>query len=651
MSIRPAIRVFQELVSATPSTNAPFFELCVVGPAYQVVKQVELATLYEAGTVFSSSYKDQISNTDIDTTSVVVEMKDAVLKVWPLAAATLSSAVTAKTTSMLSTVTLAAEATNLDLIKPGDVAVVTIGADTYTSPILSFDVATKTAVLKKNIPGLTATDTPATLQITRPVGGITPIAVPTASQTITASTVGIADSFTHTVAGVVYRVLSGTVLLSYRSLRRDLAADFISVSSTDEIDAAVGNQDIQNPLAVAGYIVLANTPIKFNLLPIESDDNTGYMKALDLLATNEKIYVIVPLTQDAQVIAAYASHCTTMSMPEKSKWRKIYANLSMPETKIVVDITSGTVTKDTATSLLYIKDEATGQFISKNVQPNDYLNVYNDSGTFQYAVKVKDVLNEDVAEIFTDKYQIDATGNYVLLNQTLTVTTDVAVKYEVNRYLSKQGISDAMCTIAQSFKNKRLTLVESDSIILEIANVDYFATGEYLAVAYGALRAGLPPHQGFSTIGIAGIKRVLRSNKFFTDTQLDEMATAGVFWVIQDEPTALPYCYYQTTTDNTMLETREDSCVATVDYVSKYYKDNLKNVLGKFNVNEISVKYVQNVLKDITDKLLRTTYPYIGPVILAGDTVSIKTQADKIIPRQRIDIPFPVNGVDLYLEV
>lgn len=651
MSIRPAIRVFQELVSATPSTNAPFFELCIVGPAYQVVKEVELDTVYEAGTEFSSPYKDQFTSTTIDTASVSVSIKDAVIKVWPLAAVTLTSAVIAKNAAMLSTVVLPIDATDLELIKPGDLAAITIGTDTFTSPILSFDVATKTAVLKKNIPGLAAADTEATLQIKRPVGGTTPIPVPTSSQTITASTAGISASFTHTIDSVSYRVLAGTVLLSYRALRSDLASDFISVSTTAEVDAAVGNQDIQNPLAVAGYIVLANTPIKFNLLPIESDDNTGYMKALDLLATNEKIYVIVPLTQDAQVIAAYASHCTTMSMPEKSKWRKIYANLSMPETKIVVDITSGTLTKDATTSLIYLKDEATGQFISKNVQPNDYLNVYNDSGTFQYAVKIKDVLNEDVAEIFTDKYQIDATGNYVLLNQTLTVTADALVKYEVNRYLSKQGISDAMCTIAQSFKNKRLTLIESDSVILEITNVDYFATGEYLAVAYGALRAGLPPHQGFSTIGIAGIKRVLRSNKFFTDTQLDEMATAGVFWVIQDEPTALPYCYYQTTTDNTMLETREDSCVATVDYVSKYYKDNLKNVLGKFNVNEISVKYVQNVLKDITDKLLRTTYPYIGPVILAGETVSIKTQADKIIPRQRIGIPFPVNGVDLYLEV
>jgi hypothetical protein len=88
-----------------------------------------------------------------------------------------------------------------------------------------------------------------------------------------------------------------------------------------------------------------------------------------------------------------------------------------------------------------------------------------------------------------------------------------------------------------------------------------------------------------------------------------------------------------------------------VDYASKYYKDNLVAVLGKFNVNEISEKYVVNVINDITEKMKGMKYQYIGSVITDGQLVSISRSKDKIIPRVHIDIPFPVNGVDLYLEV
>lgn len=39
---RPAIRVFQEFLQNTPSTITPFFELCVVGPAYLVIRDKQI---------------------------------------------------------------------------------------------------------------------------------------------------------------------------------------------------------------------------------------------------------------------------------------------------------------------------------------------------------------------------------------------------------------------------------------------------------------------------------------------------------------------------------------------------------------------------------------------------------------------------------
>ena len=165
------------------------------------------------------------------------------------------------------------------------------------------------------------------------------------------------------------------------------------------------------------------------------------------------------------------------------------------------------------------------------------------------------------------------------------------------------------------------------------------------------MRAGYPPHQGCSTIGLSGISRVLRANNMFSDDQLADMAGNGVFWVVQDTPEELPYVLYQTTTDNTQLETAEDSCVAVVDYASRYLKINLKNVLGRYNVNTISVNYVKTVINSVLDDMTSTSYQYIGPILTGAELLSVETEGDKIKPTVHIEIPYPVNGVDVTLQV
>jgi hypothetical protein len=129
------------------------------------------------------------------------------------------------------------------------------------------------------------------------------------------------------------------------------------------------------------------------------------------------------------------------------------------------------------------------------------------------------------------------------------------------------------------------------------------------------------------------------------------MAGNGVFWVAQDEPEELPYVLYQTTTDTTQLETAEDSIVAVIDYASKYYKDNLKPVLGRYNVNSISVNYVKAVINSCSDDMVSTNYQYIGPILTSATLVSVETVADKIRPTIHIEVPYPVNGVDVILTI
>lgn len=651
----PSVRVYQELVTTTVNPTTPFMQLCVVGPVYQVETDVPVADFALSDEDYTTAYLNQTLGSVVDTSSVNIKMSDVYVKVWPADDGVNYRSATVNNDGPITKVTGDQE---------GDFATATIQVDdyidltytdgdtvlTYSSAIQEVSSDGKTLTLKRNLPS--------------PDGGATVTAVvkrPTKedaiieSQFITANEdavtikkdVKVSTAVTDTAAQVV----SATVYLSYRALRRDIANDFLTITSQSNAEAKIGKVNINNPMSVAASLIAsAVSDMSYRILPIETDDANGYRQALDILSTNEDIYVIVPLTNDKDVISAYASHCTTLSEPEKSKWRIMYASQEMPSTKVMVEINDGQLVKGSTDTECYIKDTANGMFVTNNARVTDFVDIYNASNSYQYSLQIIEVLNESVVTCSTTKWMRTSEG-YSELEDKVTVASQEAVKYEVVRVLDTQGVADAISGIAESFKNKRLRLVYPDTIMLNINSVSEMVPSYYLCVTLGAMRAGYPPHQGFSTIGLSGISRVLRANNMFSDDQLADMAGNGVFWVVQDTPEELPYVLYQTTTDNTQLETAEDSCVAVVDYASRYLKINLKNVLGRYNVNTISVNYVKTVINSVLDDMTSTSYQYIGPILTGAELLSVETEGDKIKPTVHIEIPYPVNGVDVTLQV
>lgn len=651
----PSVRVYQELVTTTVNPTTPFMQLCVVGPVYQVETDVPVADFALSDEDYTTAYLNQTLGSVVDTSSVNIKMSDVYVKVWPADDGVNYRSATVNNEGPITKVTGDQE---------GDFATATIQVDdyidltytdgdtvlTYSSAIQEVSSDGKTLTLKRNLPS--------------PDGGATVTAVvkrPTKedaiieSQFITANEdavtikkdVKVSTAVTDTAAQVV----SATVYLSYRALRRDIANDFLTITSQSNAEAKIGKVNINNPMSVAASLIAsAVSDMSYRILPIETDDANGYRQALDILSTNEDIYVIVPLTNDKDVVSAYASHCTTLSEPEKSKWRIMYASQEMPSTKVMVEINDGQLVKGSTDTECYIKDTANGMFVTNNARVTDFVDIYNASNSYQYSLQIIEVLNESVVTCSTTKWMRTSEG-YSELEDKVTVASQEAVKYEVVRVLDTQGVADAISGIAESFKNKRLRLVYPDTIMLNINSVSEMVPSYYLCVTLGAMRAGYPPHQGFSTIGLSGISRVLRANNMFSDDQLADMAGNGVFWVVQDTPEELPYVLYQTTTDNTQLETAEDSCVAVVDYASRYLKINLKNVLGRYNVNTISVNYVKTVINSVLDDMTSTSYQYIGPILTGAELLSVETEGDKIKPTVHIEIPYPVNGVDVTLQV
>lgn len=652
----PSVIVYQELLTTTPSLVTPFMDLVVVGPVYQCEDNVATAAYTLSENDYTSAYPNKVLGAVIDPASVSIELSDVYVKIWPQDAPVLNAAVTVNNDTTPVTTITGTEALGLEtaVINVGDYIDITYAnADAtlvYSAAIQEVSEDGKSIVLKKNIPSPDE-GTTITAVVKRPTKEVAVLE----EQFFTAN----ADNFTilqgaqvaSSVVDIASPVVSANVKVSYRALRTDVANDFMTLTSYASAQAELGKVNINNPMSVAASVINAAVgDLTYRVLPVESDDNNGYLKALDILSSNEKVYVIVPLTTDKDVISAYASHCTAMSMPEKSKWRICYGNMPMPSTKVMVEINDGSIVAGLTAESCYLKDIANGMFVTNITRVSDFVDVYDTTNVYQYSLQIVEVLNDSVATLSTKKW-VRTTEGYVESDEVLTVAETMNVRYEVVRVLDTQGVAEAVSEIAQSFGNKRFRYVQPDQIILNINSVDELVSSMYLCVALGAIRSAFPPHQGMSTMSLSGIKRVLRANKLFNEDQLAEMAGNGVFWVCQDEPEELPYVLYQTTTDTTQLETAEDSCVAVVDYASKFYKDNLKAVLGKYNVNTISMNYVKAVINSCSDDMVSTSYQYIGPILTSATLVSVEAIADKIKPTIKIEIPYPVNGVDIVLQV
>lgn len=651
----PSVRVYQELVTTSVSPSTPFMDLYIVGPVYQVESGVGAADYTLTGNDYVSKYPNQLLGAKMDTASLQLSLSDVYVKVWPFAEEVLNGAINIDNSGPITKVTgtTQAEFSESTLIA-GDLLEVTYKTKdseyVFTVSIKEISEDGKELILNRNLADVEE-GTTVTALVKRPTKEDVNLEPQFFKAEENQFTIFAGAQVASSVTEAASPVVSAKVAVSYRALRTDIANDAMTITSFSNAQAKIGVTSISNPMSVAASMVSSAVgDLTYKVLPIESDDKNGYLKALDVLSTIEKVYVIVPLTTDKDVMGAYANHCKAMSEPEKSKWRICYGNMEIPSTKVIIEYNEGQLFKGIQEGQCFLKDTANGMFVTNMTRMGDFVDVYDARNAYQHSLQIVEILNETVVSCALTKWERTSEG-YVETTGVHEVSSTQEVNYEVVRVLDTQGMAEAVSEVAQSFKNKRFRYVQPDQIMLNVNSVDELCPSYYLCVALGAMRAGLPPHQGFSTIGITGVKRVLRANKMFTEDQLAEMAGNGVFWVCQDEPEELPYVLYQTTTDNTQLETAEDSIVAVIDYASKYYKDNLRNVLGKYNVNTISTNYVKAVINSCSDDMTTTNYEYIGPILTNATLVSVETIADKIRPTIKIEVPYPVNAVDVILQV
>jgi len=248
---------------------------------------------------------------------------------------------------------------------------------------------------------------------------------------------------------------------------------------------------------------------------------------------------------------------------------------------------------------------------------------------------------------------------------TVPTTGDVTLAFRISRLFSKNDQIDELVAIAQSFNSRRVVLVwpdevdvtglvdgskpRTDAAVPEAASVQ---PGYYLSGVVGGMTAGLPSHQGFTNLGIAGVNQINHSTRYFSDTQLTELSDGGWYVFAQDTPNTLPVCIHQLTTDPDTLETGEYSVVKNFDFVAIFFADILASFIGDYNINDENLALMGNSLEDGIDVLKLRRFAKIGATINDADVTSIaqhETLEDRVEVFMDVDLPKPLNRVGLHL--
>jgi len=629
---RPLVLVYQEYAKLSVATQTTSLLPCIVGPCYHVIDidlDRELAFLGDltADGFPQSNLPSNVPGALVAEGSITLLLREAVAQV--------SDADVAVASFSLNELTFT-ELTFPEDIELGDIVTVT---DTEANPLLGEDplvlsnarvieINAETYKLKLNR-GINTDGTLLEVDIKREIA---PFTLTTADSALTF------DANKLTIGPVNAPAPNATLLLvraklfaGYTSLRQDLS-NIGTLYNIDELTARLGKATPDNPLAYGAAMCLANTVTAVKFIGVDTDDVIGYAATLDRLETDEDVYAIVPLSQNPAITSMFKNHAEQMSTPEMGRRRVAIISSPLMITKTLATGTA-TVNNDSATKPTILID-SDASWMSDGVEAGHKVTLTTALGA-KHTYTVDAVLADDMLKLTEELHQ-----DLFLLTYTYS--------YTIYRELDKTAQAREIANVSSSYNNRRCVHVWPGTIVQEGVELPSY----YLAATVAGMTAGLPSHQGFTRLAIAGIERLKYANEYFNQAQLDIIAGGGTFIFLQENPNAAPYVRHQLTTDMSTIEFQEFSFQKNFDYVSKLCQIVMDRFLGTYNICDETMPVLSTAIRATLESLRLSTLPKIGAPIRNFDIDSVE-QLDDMRTRVEIyvsiDFPYPLNTIGLHL--
>lgn len=639
----PGVKVTQEFENALPALATFSLPNVTVGPAYQVAAQ-KAAGPYD-GTTEDYAYPQQILGTYVDTrpadpndeTSypVKVEMKNVVVRT--LTAGT--GEVATYDMNQFIDPTVGA----FSNVEVGDVIVITSGmnAGSYTvrEKLSANNVKTNETFV--------AAETNVNYEVRRNIQasvGIIEITNFTKDETKVTLPTGL--TYTLPPFGAC-PIVAGDVLISYRALRLEKSAGIAEYKGVAELQADFGLDQIvpENPVVFGAWVALNNSVTATNILALPQDYITlndeliAYGKSFDILAQTE-MYAISTMTQNPAVATLLKTHVEGYSQPDNKLERVGIFNRRLVTKMVVLDERETSLTDGiSGTPGAYTTfEDSTGTFITDGVVPGMFLNIVSPTN-------------------LAGRYKIGAVPSQTkLVFATSFTNAATGIEYFIDKDLSKTEQAEVMAAYASSIGSRRMVMTWPDIVKIPVGATIRPLPGFFFNPCVGALTTGLPTQQGFTNLSVALFNEPVHSSKYFDRDQLNALASGGVMIFVQDvQGVSALYIRHQLTTDRSAVKFQEYSVTKNVDFIAKFIRVNHKQFIGKYNIVEGAFDDLKTNAQSLMTYLRDSTkLPKIGGVIKSGKLIKLEqstTNIDTVIERYKLDIPIPLNNLDITIVV
>lgn len=279
-----------------------------------------------------------------------------------------------------------------------------------------------------------------------------------------------------------------------------------------------------------------------------------------------------------------------------------------------------------------------GSFLTDGVSAGYYFTVLSGSLVGRYVI----------SQVLSDK---EITISPAIAAATTLVT---AVNYQIDRDLSKPEKAEAVRQYSVSFSDRRVVHCWPDILKVPVGQSTYDVPGYYGCCTVAALTTGLPTQQGLTNLAVSGFLGFEHSTRYFTEEELDTIASGGTFIFAQDTESTPLYVRHQLTTDRSSIKFQEYSITKNVDYIAKFWRTTYAPFIGQYNIIDTTLDALKTTATSGLKFLVDNRIPRFGGVIRSGSLVSCEesTEAiDTVNVRISHNIPIPLNNIDIVIEV
>jgi hypothetical protein len=462
------------------------------------------------------------------------------------------------------------------------------------------------------------------------------------------------------------------VALAYKAVRKDVTAvaarpALLRFNDTLALSAQLAPVNADNPLALGLYFALLNAPgTQVTGLGVDASSGSapdGTVEAFTRAATfleAFEVYAIAPMTNDPTVGQVFATHASVMSDPSNKGERIALWAPEQPTAKVDTLIASGLSGNSTGTLntfdtgvanlgalLLAAGLNPVGSFL---VETGIFLDI-GDGAHYSITSIAGGVVTIKVAFLSgenDDGFYSTTNLSSALIGQAFAIRVRGAALTLSDGTLDKEALAVTYQSMAQVYQNRRFWHVIAPQVAATLGGLEQILKGYYACAGIVGMIGRQPPQQSFTNFPMTGFTRVLGTNGFLTERQLDVVAAGGNYIIVQDEESSPLISRMALTTDMTSIETRTDSITKVVDFCAKFLRRGLKNFIGRFNITQGFLDSLGHVIQGLLG-FLSESGVLIGSHL--NNIIQDENAPDTVLVDITLDVPFPCNYIRLTLVV